>query len=145
MATVLVTDGRGGGASASKTAIGTNRRPEPGYFGCGYRPSQNPGAPDCGLETCGVPLPTNGLGYCIDGNFNGTDAEGDRVDCGPVTASGACSKPPGIYECDGVATAYSFEFRIGPEAGECVFSVGMRDSWGAAASTTVRVPVQPLP
>jgi hypothetical protein len=144
-ATVRVTDGRDGSARASKTARGTNRRPEPGYFYCGYRPSQNPGAPDCGLETCEPPLPTNGLGYCMDGSFTARDAEGDYVYCGPVTARGACMGKPGIYECGGVEDAFSFEFRTEPEAGDCILTIEMHDSWGAAASTTVRLPVQPLP
>ena len=144
-ATALVSDGKGGRASASKTARGTNQRPDLGYFNCGYRPSQNPDAPDCGTESCPSPLPTSGIGYCMDGNFNARDAEGDLVYCGPVTAGGACSGPAGIYECGGVEDAYSFEFRTGPDAGDCVLVIGVTDSWGEAASTTVRVPVRPFP
>jgi hypothetical protein len=81
----------------------------------------------------------------MDGTFDARDTEGDLVYCGPVTARGACIGKPGIYECGGVEDAFSFEFRTGPEAGDCVLIIEMRDSWGATASTTVRVPVQPLP
>lgn len=144
-AMVEVTDGRGGSASATKTAVGTNLTPVPGNFYCYYRPGQNPGAPDCGTESCPAPLPTNGIGYCMDGNFNARDTEGDLVLCGPVIARGACGPSAGIYECGGAAVAFSFEFRTGPDAGDCVLTISMSDSWDAAASTTVRVPVRPLP
>jgi hypothetical protein len=149
-AMVEVTDGRGGRASATKTAMGTNLAPVPGNFSCYYRPGQNPGAPDCGSESCPAPLPINGIGYCMDGNFDAFDTERDRVFCGPVTRRGACSGPDlgygsGIYECGGVEDAYSFEFRTGPEAGDCVLTISMSDSWGASASTTVRVPVRAHP
>jgi hypothetical protein len=81
----------------------------------------------------------------MDGTFDARDTEGDLVLCGPVTTRDACNGPVGIYECGGGADAYSFEFRTGLEAGDCVLTISMSDSWGAAASTTVRVPVRPLP
>jgi hypothetical protein len=81
----------------------------------------------------------------MDGTFDARDTEGDLVLCGPVTARGGCNGSVGIYECGGVEDAYSFEFRTGTEAGDCVLTISMSDSWGAAASTTVRVPVRPLP
>lgn len=144
-ATVEVTDGRGGIAQASKTAAGTNRPPVPGSFHCRYRPRQNPGAQDCGGETCPPPLPTNGIGDCIDGSFFSLDPDGDWEVCGPVIASGACHGPIGIYECGGVAGAYSFEFRTGSQPGECVLEIFVEDSWGATASTTKRVSVAAVP
>lgn len=147
---VEVTDGRGGSASATKTAMGTNLPPVPGNFGCAYRPSQNPGAPDCGLEACAPPVPNNGLGFCMDGTFDAFDTERERLFCGPVIRRGACNGSAlgfghGIYECGGAEDAYSFEFPTGPEAGDCVLTISMSDSWGATASTTVRVPVGPRP
>jgi hypothetical protein len=145
-ASVEVTDGRGGRAQASKSAEGTNLPPVPGDFVCRYRPGQNPGAPDCGaFEVCPPPIPTNGIGDCIDGSFGGSDLEGDRLDCGPIIASGACHGPVYAYECGGVASAFSFEFRTGADEGECVLEISVSDSWGATSSTTVRVPVREYP
>lgn len=145
-ATVEVTDGRGGRAQVSKTAEGTNLPPSLGVFFCRYRPSQNPGAPDCGaFETCPPPIPTNGLGDCWDPTFDAFDEEGDREGCGPVIPSGACHGPIGIYECGGVEDAFSFEFRTGADEGDCVLQISVYDSWGATASTTIRVPVREYP
>jgi hypothetical protein len=140
-ATVEVTDGRGASAKASKNVEGTNRAPTPGSFFCFYRPSQNPGAPDCGHAGCEPPIPTNGIGFCIDGSFSGRDVEGDGMGCGPISATGPCTVL-GIYECGGVADAFSFEFRTGDQAGECVLGITVSDDWGATGSTEARVSVQ---
>jgi hypothetical protein len=141
-AEVQVSDGRGGVARARASVRGTNKPPpEPGPFSCGlYTLAGRQAARVAGAPQ--GPFPTGSVGYCMWGDFLYADAEGDRLVCDQVAVSGPCTAGA-VFECGGIADAMSFDFRTGAQPGDCAFTATIRDGWGAAASTTVTVRVEP--
>lgn len=117
---VEANDGRGGSASATGTAEGTNRPPRV-RFG-------SPRPPD--------PAPANTLFFLAGGQPEDPDFDEDSNEIcrsrTKLTVSGPCRA--GLASCGGVGDVFDVDIRTLTGPGTCVIEAEARDSWDAVGS-----------